>query len=249
MAGVHADPEVLEDFLRELRSFRQLLLEEGDRLWEAMGKLRLEWRDQEFEKFASSFLRTWQHLRGLMESIQEIEPHLNQDIEFLRAYLNTPIPVSLAGGGQPVAQTPSRSTEPNDRPSFIYTYYKLPPSFLWVRLEDLPQVYPDESADTSLVHAIQTHLKSMLQELQERLFQPFLELSIHFMEKDRQEGLPTHQGLRRVYEAFFGDEAITAYFEPGEGWKVLSGGRTLCAARKAGMELVPVRLYAPSMGP
>jgi len=86
-AQVYVDPDELERFLNRLVRFSREIGEATQRLRGAIGRLQSTWRDQEFEKFAEAYRRTEQELQILIREVETVQPHLRNDIDFIRAYI------------------------------------------------------------------------------------------------------------------------------------------------------------------
>lgn len=244
MAQAYVDPDALEAFLQRLERFRQVVTEADERIWQGMTRLRLEWRDEGYEAFAASYLQTRQRLRQLGQAIEEAIPRLHRDIETLRAYLAASLPggaapLSSGGAGPGLPAAPSGGAA---QPAGI-TMFRLPEGFQWVRVEDLPSPYPEtgEPPDPAQVEMAR-HLSAVLTDLQGLMgWKGEAEISSHFERLDQEKGIPPDRGARRLYEALFRSERVTARYDPEQGkWDVYTGGRTLRLARELGWEWIPV---------
>ncbi|MEM2832773.1 MAG: WXG100 family type VII secretion target [Candidatus Caldarchaeum sp.] len=91
MSQVFVDPDELEAFLNHLIQFGRELQETNQRLRMALGRLQNTWRDQEYEKFISAYLRTEKELQSLIQEIEQVSPKIRADIDFIRSYIQQQI--------------------------------------------------------------------------------------------------------------------------------------------------------------
>jgi len=65
----------------------------------------------------------------------------------------------------------------------------------------------------------------------------------YFADQDRRAGLPYPYGRQRIYEAFYGQEAIRLN-QQGNRYTVVNGYHRLCVAKDLGLQTVPARVIA-----
>jgi|GEM_PF-1185136 len=250
MSQVYTDPEALEVFLRHLQRFRQVVAEADERIGRELMRLRLEWRDEGYEAFVSSYLKTRQRLQDLNRVIEEVTSHLRRDIETLRAYLAASLPsgaapdlgaVPSAGEAAPSLGVAASSGGAPQLPGI--TMFPLPEGFQWVRVEDLPSPYPEtpEPPDPATVE-MGAHLTTVLNDLFALIgWKNEVDIASHFERLDQERDIPPDRGARRLYETLFGSDRVTAHYDPQQDkWHVYTGGRTLRMARQLGWEWIPV---------
>jgi uncharacterized protein YukE len=91
MERVYVDPDELENFLQRLIKFCQEVETCSQNLRGALQRLQSTWRDQEYEKFVTSYEKTDKRLQVLIQEIKKVYPHIQADIEFIRGYFQQTI--------------------------------------------------------------------------------------------------------------------------------------------------------------
>lgn len=86
--GVHAPPEDIERFARELKQFNDQLRDSMARLQGQFARLGDTWRDQEHQKFAQEYEQTMRVLHQFMRSADQQVPFLLRKAQRLRDYLD-----------------------------------------------------------------------------------------------------------------------------------------------------------------
>ena len=87
MAQVHADPEQLKRFARDLSTFNLELADMSSRIKGSFASLGDTWRDQEHEKFASEFMQTMRVVDSFIRMADEHIPFLVRKAEHLDNFL------------------------------------------------------------------------------------------------------------------------------------------------------------------
>lgn len=82
------NPDELESFARNLKTFNTQLRDGMARLQGQFGQLGDTWRDQEHAKFAQEFQQTMRVLNHFMQSADQQIPFLQKKARIIRDYLN-----------------------------------------------------------------------------------------------------------------------------------------------------------------
>ena len=80
MAQIHADPEELRRFARDLSTFNLELSDMSSRIMASFSGLADTWRDQEHEKFASDFTQTMRVIESFIRMADEHVPLYSRDL-------------------------------------------------------------------------------------------------------------------------------------------------------------------------
>jgi hypothetical protein len=126
----------------------------------------------------------------------------------------------------------------------------IPSGFQWLRLDELKldEVLAEvKSAEDYRPHATYEDMQSGLQKLREKVLpaiaaQGYAADSFMFSQMDRQAGVKFEDGSQKIFEAFFGDDAIAVQLDPITGKYDVSNGRhRIRAAVDSGWLALPVK--------
>lgn len=87
MAEIYVNADELEQFARNLFQFAKSVEEIQQALRAGLANLSSTWRDQEYERFRDEFLKTERVINELLTEIRSVHPHLMEDVQFIRQYL------------------------------------------------------------------------------------------------------------------------------------------------------------------
>jgi hypothetical protein len=139
---------------------------------------------------------------------------------------------------------PQQDRTPDTKPSLDLTHYALPPGFRWIPLDEIEIEHIPESefhkVSSDTMRVGMEKLGEVLERLQERLTEPFMDNSAYFRRLDRRAGLTYEAGLQRVYEAFFGQDHIRLRRTKGSShWTIEKGRHLIQVARALGWQAIP----------
>lgn len=89
MPDVHADPEDIEGFIRELQRFNNEMNSNVSRMQSRMSRLGETWRDGEFQKFESELGKSMRSMHRFVRSCETYIPKLRKKADALRRYQNS----------------------------------------------------------------------------------------------------------------------------------------------------------------
>lgn len=87
MAQVHANPEELQRFARNLKQFNEQLRQSMAQLNGQFNQLGATWQDQKHQKFAQEFQQTARVLDRFVQTTDQHIPFLLKEAELLSQYL------------------------------------------------------------------------------------------------------------------------------------------------------------------
>ena len=87
MAQVHANPEELQRFARNLKQFNEQLRQSMAQLNGQFNQLGGTWQDQKHQKFAQEFQQTVKVLERFLQTTDQHIPFLLKEAELLSQYL------------------------------------------------------------------------------------------------------------------------------------------------------------------
>jgi hypothetical protein len=153
---------------------------------------------------------------------------------------------SGAGGTQSSSRSGSGAEGAGD-----LTVFRLPPGFQWVSLNE---VEPTDFEVDDFTKVPADEMARGFRALAEHVL-PLIDIGGHgadstrFGDVDRASGTEYSSGLQRVYDAFFGTDAIRLDRRAGGGvWSVTNGRHRLAVARRLGITHVPARTCEVGQG-
>jgi hypothetical protein len=240
MAGlVHLSPDEVRQFAAWLRQWRSDLTQELSGLNQHFDHLGESWQDPAYAAFAEELQVATRSFERFLSAVDLLAPRLQ-----ILAGKADQVHANFVGG--------SRSPDIGSKADPVSTAGMVPASQTFrlgnvreVILADLPAIEdingPGDFHKVSLIE-----MQAGLQRLQEML--PVIQSgagagSDYWADYDRAHGLDYPNGSQRVYEAFYGQDAIRVECT-GEGYDVIDGRHRIWLARRMGWVRLPVRVIA-----
>jgi uncharacterized protein YukE len=242
MPQAHADPEEIKKFARMLKVFNQDLTHNTKKLQGQFQHLGEAWKDRQFQDFAQEFERLIHMLHQFVQSSEQQIPLLQRKAKKLEVYLSgSPAAASTAvspdfttsifSPGEPTGSTHSSPGQWVDR------------GIQNVCLADLPQPEGINRADDFKKVSLAV-MQAGIQRLQEML--PIIESGVgqskdYWAHIDQEHKLTYEYGYQRIYEVFYGENAIRLEHD-GNSYHIINGRHRLWLAKQMGIKSLPAKV-------